>query len=169
MGCHALFQGIFLSQGLNLGLLCWQADSLSSEPPGKPTTTNLSQVHSNGLFRHCDRLISAYIVLIKPQAFWCCGTQATMNVEMLMPLCLVARDWVWNESVTGAMPLAFLETLFLSNQFQNQFMMIYKPGIWFLLIICQALSHIVTLVSLRLTRRPGGVGTASVVRLSWLW
>lgn len=47
-----------------------------------------------------------------------------MNVEMLVPLCLVARDWVRNESVTGAMPLAFLETLFLSNQFQNQFMKI---------------------------------------------
>lgn len=58
------------------------------------------------------------------------------------------------------MPRVFLETLFLSNQFQNQFMMIYKPEIWFLLIVCQALSHIVTLVSLWLTRRPGGVGNS---------
>ena len=28
MGCHFLLQGIFLTQGLNLGLLHWQADSL---------------------------------------------------------------------------------------------------------------------------------------------
>ena len=28
MGCHFLLQGIVLTQGLNLGLLHWQADSL---------------------------------------------------------------------------------------------------------------------------------------------
>ena len=28
MGCHALHQGIFLTQGLNLSLLHWQVDSL---------------------------------------------------------------------------------------------------------------------------------------------
>ena len=28
MGCHALLQGIFPTQGLNLRLLHWQADSL---------------------------------------------------------------------------------------------------------------------------------------------
>ena len=28
VGCHALLQGIFWTQGLNLGLLHWQADSL---------------------------------------------------------------------------------------------------------------------------------------------
>ena len=32
-------RGIFLTQGLNLGLLHWQADSLPSEPPGKPLNT----------------------------------------------------------------------------------------------------------------------------------
>ena len=38
MGCHVLLQGIFLTQGLNLGLLCllhWQAVSLALVPPGK--------------------------------------------------------------------------------------------------------------------------------------
>ena len=38
-GCHFLLQRIFLSQGLNLHLLCllhWQADSLPLAPPGKP-------------------------------------------------------------------------------------------------------------------------------------
>ena len=36
---HALLQGIFLTQGLNLTLLCllyWQVGSLPLAPPGKP-------------------------------------------------------------------------------------------------------------------------------------
>ena len=39
MGCHALLQGIFLTQGLNphlLHLLQWQAGSLPLAQPGKP-------------------------------------------------------------------------------------------------------------------------------------
>ena len=39
VGCHALLQGIFPAQGLNLHLLHllhWQASSLSQVPPGKP-------------------------------------------------------------------------------------------------------------------------------------
>ena len=38
VGCHALLQGIFPAQGLDLGLLHllhWQEGSLSLEPPGK--------------------------------------------------------------------------------------------------------------------------------------
>ena len=40
VGCHFLLQGIFPTQGLNLHLLCllhWQANSLPSAPPGKPS------------------------------------------------------------------------------------------------------------------------------------
>ena len=40
VGCHSLLQGIFLTQGSNLDLLCllhWQAGSLPLAPPGKPT------------------------------------------------------------------------------------------------------------------------------------
>jgi len=36
VGCRALLQGIFLTQGSIPGLLHWQADSLPSELPGKP-------------------------------------------------------------------------------------------------------------------------------------
>ena len=39
VGCHFLLPGIFLTQELNLGLLCLlhsQADSFTTEPPGKP-------------------------------------------------------------------------------------------------------------------------------------
>ena len=37
VGCHAFLQGIFQTQGLNLGLMHWQAGSLPPELPGKPT------------------------------------------------------------------------------------------------------------------------------------
>ena len=40
VGCHALLQGIFLTQGSNLPLLRllhWQGGSLPLEPPGKPS------------------------------------------------------------------------------------------------------------------------------------
>ena len=39
VGCHALLQGIFQTQGLKLsllGLLHWQPGSLPLAPPGKP-------------------------------------------------------------------------------------------------------------------------------------
>ena len=39
VGCHALLQGIFPTQGLNVHLLCllqWQVDSLPLAHPGKP-------------------------------------------------------------------------------------------------------------------------------------
>ena len=39
VGCHALLQGIFPTQGLNLHLLClvhWEVGSLPLAPPGKP-------------------------------------------------------------------------------------------------------------------------------------
>ena len=45
MGCHAHLQGIFLTQGLNLRLLCllhWQAGSLPLAPLGKPIALHIS-------------------------------------------------------------------------------------------------------------------------------
>ena len=46
VGCHFLLQGIFLTQGPNLHLLCllhWQAGSLSLAPPGKHNNWNQKQ------------------------------------------------------------------------------------------------------------------------------
>ena len=44
VSCHFLFEGIFLTQGSNLCLLHWQADSSSLSHPGSPhTTLELSQ------------------------------------------------------------------------------------------------------------------------------
>ena len=45
MGCHALLQGIFPTQGSNLHLLCllhWQAGSLPLAPPGKPPDSTVN-------------------------------------------------------------------------------------------------------------------------------
>ena len=36
VGCYSLLQGIFLTQESNPHLVHWQADSLLSEPQGKP-------------------------------------------------------------------------------------------------------------------------------------
>ena len=45
MGSHFLLQGIFLTQGLNLHLLHWEADSLLSEPQGKPVSVGSVMSH----------------------------------------------------------------------------------------------------------------------------
>ena len=51
VGCHFLLQGIFLSQGLNLHLLNWQAGSLPLAPPGKPYSDDImSQRSKTGMF-----------------------------------------------------------------------------------------------------------------------
>ena len=50
VGCHALLQGLFLTQGLNLHLLYllhWQEGSLPLAPPGKPTIYFLMVANSS--------------------------------------------------------------------------------------------------------------------------
>ena len=44
VGCHALLQGIFLTQGLNLGFPALQVDSLPAEPQGKPKNTGVGSL-----------------------------------------------------------------------------------------------------------------------------
>ena len=39
VGCHFLFQGIFPTQGSNLSLLRWQADSLPLSHQGSPVSS----------------------------------------------------------------------------------------------------------------------------------
>ena len=49
VACHALLQGIFLTQGLNPHLLHWQAGSLPLAPPVEPYilySSNLIQKHN---------------------------------------------------------------------------------------------------------------------------
>ena len=62
VGCHALLQGVFLTQGLNpriLHLLHWQAGSLPLVPPGKP-----NYIHYLGLKQKPPNLsILCFIIL----------------------------------------------------------------------------------------------------------
>ena len=46
--CHALLQGIYPTQGLNLHLLSWQMDSLLSEPPGKSPENTVKGIWGEG-------------------------------------------------------------------------------------------------------------------------
>ena len=52
VGCHALLQGIFPTQGSNPCLLCllhWQAGSLPLIPPGEPKEDNTRQIITDPL------------------------------------------------------------------------------------------------------------------------
>ena len=63
VGCHALFQRIFLTQGLNLCLLClmhWQAGSLPLLPHGE---LFLHVTYNQYCFQFCS---SAYFPLFPP-------------------------------------------------------------------------------------------------------
>ena len=67
VGCHALLQGIFQTQGLNPDLPQLQADCLLSEPPGKPKNTGVGSLsllqgnfpiqESNWGLLHCRRML----------------------------------------------------------------------------------------------------------------
>ena len=50
VGSCSLLQGIFPAQGLNPGLLHWQADSLPCEPPGKPSYYKVNNIPPGGIF-----------------------------------------------------------------------------------------------------------------------
>ena len=52
VGCHALLQGTFLTQGSNLRLLCllhWQVGSLPLTPPGKPHVCVCVCIYTDGV------------------------------------------------------------------------------------------------------------------------
>jgi len=51
--CHSVFQGIFLIQGSNPSSAL-QADSLPSEPPGKPSSVDFCQVRA-GEFQNLEK------------------------------------------------------------------------------------------------------------------
>ena len=68
VGCHALLQGIFLTQGSNPHLLClrhWQAGSLPPPPPRKPLLS-LCMLSCSVVSYSCDPvdLLSLYCYVI---------------------------------------------------------------------------------------------------------
>ena len=69
VGGHALFQGVFPTQGSNLHLLCllhWQAGSLPLVPPGKQKTPPVSSMPldpSCALTQSVHYLVQLYFLL----------------------------------------------------------------------------------------------------------
>ena len=52
MGCHFLLQGIVPIQGLNLGLLHWQADFFPLAPPEKPQYVYMCNIFKNKIYAY---------------------------------------------------------------------------------------------------------------------
>ena len=84
VGCHALLQGIFLTQGSNPGIEprspALQVDSLLSEPPGKPKTTGVCSLSlfqgifptqdSNRGLLHCRQILYQLNYQGNPKLEW---------------------------------------------------------------------------------------------------
>ena len=113
MGCQALLQGIFLTQGSNphlLCLLCWQVGSLPLAPPGKP--------HS---FYTCSHFLTANLRPLFTGARWkgqgLCTTQEQPRASdgMWIPSFLC-----WDESVLRSLPEAPGEVVHRSNLLVNR-------------------------------------------------
>ena len=51
VGCHFLLQRIFLTQGLDLRLLHWQADSFTTAPPTKAALIILNHFFNDPVFK----------------------------------------------------------------------------------------------------------------------
>ena len=60
--CHFLLQGIFPTQGWNLSLLHWQADSLTTEPPGKPIPSFIYKIKKEFL-THCFLMMTCVYLI----------------------------------------------------------------------------------------------------------
>ena len=68
VGHHALHQGIFTNQGLNLRLLCflhWQLGSLPLTPPGKPDSCVLLLQNISDHVIHLRLLLSLHFCRLK--------------------------------------------------------------------------------------------------------
>ena len=71
VGCHFLFQGIFVTQGSNMGLLCWQVNSLPSKPPGKPLTARRcnQKIHRELALKKFV-LVTQLCLTLRPHGLW---------------------------------------------------------------------------------------------------
>ena len=115
VGCHALLQGIFPTQGSNPCLLCllhWQAGSLPLAPPGKCTLSSSVQ------------LLSCVQLFVTP---WTAACQASLSIinswsllklmstELVMPsnhliLCLPFSSCLQSFPASGSFPMSQLFT-----------------------------------------------------------
>ena len=60
VGSHSLLQGIFPTQGSNLGHLHWQVGSLLFEPPGKPFILHRKAIYSAFSWNASSELMLGY-------------------------------------------------------------------------------------------------------------
>ena len=80
VGCHALLQGIFPSQGLNPGLQHYRQILLPTEPPGKPKNTGVGGLsllqgifptqESNWCLLHCRWFFTSWATREAPYLHW---------------------------------------------------------------------------------------------------
>ena len=88
VGCHFLLQGIISTQGSNpclLHLLCWQAGSLTTVPPGEPT---VGQNHLTQAY-----LIIKYwiYIILEVKTKWLFGYTMLFSVLVVYPMTMT--DW----------------------------------------------------------------------------
>ena len=57
MGCHFLLQGIFPDPGIEPGSPTFQADTLTSEPPGSPNPKECLNYHTISLISHASKVM----------------------------------------------------------------------------------------------------------------
>ena len=100
VGFHALLQGIFPTQGSNLHLLHWLADSLPSEPPGKPKAT-IPQFKKKSLpaINSTDKAkMEAVALYLQPSG---CGNTATLLDLFTWPLFQLDNCLAQNVNIHG--------------------------------------------------------------------
>ena len=82
MGCHFLLQGTFQTQGLNLCLLHWQADSLPLAPPGNP---------SGSLLMDAFVIAVSRVILLQAVLCWITACHHARAVQLATNLSPCAR------------------------------------------------------------------------------
>ena len=120
VGCHALLQGIFLTQGSNLHFLCllrWQAGSLPLGPPGKP-------------------LLSHQLMLITIADFGSKETLHTVTFRSLFSICLFCIwecVWVWEEGRDLTLLFGWKSSFWIKSNHDND---CFFGQLWFLWCFC---------------------------------
>ena len=105
MGCHALLQGIFLTQGSNLHLLHWQAGMHQLGSPSgvsKMAREGYVSVVQKGGFP-CSSVVKNPLAMQETQEMWLqsLGWEETLEKEMATPTSILAWKNPWTEVSGG--------------------------------------------------------------------
>ena len=94
VGCHALLQGVFPSQGLNPGSPTLQTDSLPSEPPGKPASNSYCFCNQND----CEKMHGGEYPVSPP---WFHPTARCVVVAEVLSLVLLPEQCATSHTSLG--------------------------------------------------------------------